>query len=263
MQYVGFTVFPLVGAGLSALGAKVHLAETNEKDTPYFTKYNLPAVFMMLMCTIEVLLLFFFFDREQDERKVEQVKRQIAADKAAMEEAKAQDTNAPDIEAQPRALVSSIASCALKLTLEDAVLLCLMLLNISSKGSIAVYETLGASYGYNSVHMSTITLSALFSGAGACGTLTLLSFQFLCKWFNDVQLILGGMLIMIIAGALLVDSGVRKRVLYRPLHLMECVPQAGVTPSMFYASVVLMYTIGYPIGHTAGTHVRTTCVLCS
>jgi hypothetical protein len=48
-------------------GDKVHLAEANEKDTPYFPKYNLPTVLVVFMYLIEVLLLCFFFDREQDE----------------------------------------------------------------------------------------------------------------------------------------------------------------------------------------------------
>jgi formate-dependent nitrite reductase membrane component NrfD len=58
MQYVGFTVMPVVGSALSVLGQSMHTT-----GVPYFTQYSVPAIFMLLMSLAAVVLLFTVYDK--------------------------------------------------------------------------------------------------------------------------------------------------------------------------------------------------------
>jgi hypothetical protein len=53
----------------------------------------------------------------------------------------------------------------------------MFLLNISTKGSIAVYETLAAQIGLIDYQMSSLALGAMISGAGFVGFCQLLLFK--------------------------------------------------------------------------------------
>lgn len=65
----------------------------------------------------------------------------------------------------------------------------MFLLNIATKGSISVYETLGAQIGLVDYNMSTVALGALVSGAGAVGFCQLLLFTSLwTKYFSGIFL---------------------------------------------------------------------------
>ena len=66
-----------------------------------------------------------------------------------------------------------------------AVIIGMCLLNVTTKGSIAVYETLGAQIGLIDYNMSTVVLGALVSGSGAVGFCQLLLFpRFWTKYFS-------------------------------------------------------------------------------
>lgn len=59
--------------------------------------------------------------------------------------------------------------------------------------------------------------------------------RLLCRHYNDIQLVLGGVSLMILTCLVLAIP-----------------PQAGATGlHVFIAAVFMMYSIGYPIGHTA------------
>ena len=65
------------------------------------------------------------------------------------------------------------------------VIIGMCLLNVATKGSISVYETLGAEIGLLDYKMSTVTLGALISGSGAVGFCQLLLFpKFWTKHFS-------------------------------------------------------------------------------
>jgi hypothetical protein len=59
----------------------------------------------------------------------------------------------------------------------------MFLLNISTKGSIAVYETLAAQLGLIDYGMSSVALGAMISGAGAVGFCQLLLFKHIWSRF--------------------------------------------------------------------------------
>lgn len=63
---------------------------------------------------------------------------------------------------------------------------------------------------------------------------SLLSMRVLCRYFNDVQIVLGGMVVMIVACMMFVGK-----------------PEGPSGLPLFMWAVFLMYSIGYPIGHTA------------
>ena len=76
---------------------------------------------------------------------------------------------------------------------------------------------------------------SLFAICGAIGVASLLSMRLLCRHFDDVQLVLGGMTLMILTCATLAFP-----------------TQAGPAGlRLFVGAVFLMYSVGYPIGHTA------------
>lgn len=108
------------------------------------------------------------------------------------------------------------------------------LLNMSTKGTIACFETLGAKYAMTNFDFTSAEAGSTFATFGMVGVGSLLSMRIICRFFNDVQIVLGGMLVMISACVLLLPNSA----------------DAGGL-SLFMWSVFLMYSIGYPIGHTA------------
>ncbi len=66
----------------------------------------------------------------------------------------------------------------------------------------------------------------------------------ICRYFNDVQIVLGGMAVMIVACLMFVPS-----------------PAGASGLPMFLWAVFLMYSVGYPIGHTAVSFEGAVCVL--
>ena len=108
------------------------------------------------------------------------------------------------------------------------------LLNMSTKGTIACFETLGAAYAMTHFSMTSANAGAVFATFGSIGVVSLLSMRVICRFYNDVQIVLGGMSVMIIACLLFVPA------------------PAGISGlPMFLWAVFLMYAVGYPIGHTA------------
>lgn len=66
----------------------------------------------------------------------------------------------------------------------------------------------------------------------------------ICRYFNDVQIVLGGMGVMIVACMMFVLN-----------------PSGRSGLPLFLWAVFLMYSVGYPIGHTAVSAWTTTAVL--
>jgi ceroid-lipofuscinosis MFS transporter 7 len=124
------------------------------------------------------------------------------------------------------------------LTVYDCCILGCMLLNVSTKGSIASFETLGIAIAQE--HFASLTsgkAGAIVAGCGALGVASLLCMGRLEQVFTDVQLINGGMLVMV-AGIL-------------SLLTIEHVDSDRNSAWRYAAAMFLIYSIGYPIGHTA------------
>ena len=63
----------------------------------------------------------------------------------------------------------------------------------------------------------------------------MLNMRYLTRWFDDIQLISGGMAIMIVS----------------VLSLVGLESEAPNSPWIYYLAIGLLYGIGYPVGHTA------------
>ncbi|CAM9412963.1 unnamed protein product, partial [Ectocarpus sp. 8 AP-2014] len=107
------------------------------------------------------------------------------------------------------------------------------LLNVSTKGTISCFETIGAAYAIATFSLTSAEAGSMFATCGAIGVVALLSMRLLCKHFNDIQLVLGGMSFMTVTCAML------------------ALPPTFIGLNVFIAAVFLMYSVGYPIGHTA------------
>jgi ceroid-lipofuscinosis MFS transporter 7 len=110
-----------------------------------------------------------------------------------------------------------------------------MLLNVSTKGSIASFETLGVSIAQSHFQMMSARAGAIVAACGTVGVCALLSMGYLAVYFTDIQLITGGMVVMAagIASLTSLEEGVQNK------------------SWRFMLSMFLIYSIGYPVGHTA------------
>jgi MFS family permease len=106
------------------------------------------------------------------------------------------------------------------------------LLNIATKGTIAVYETMAVQYDIVLLHGSSMQTGLVVSISGALGAIVLFFFNQLTIRFSDFSLIVGGMTLMCLSCGILGFSN-------------------NFISAIFFISVAVMYTAAYPIGHTA------------
>ena len=79
-----------------------------------------------------------------------------------------------------------------------------LVLNIITKGSIGCYETLGVSYAETNLQLSGPKTGMVVAGCGLLGVVFLLSFKALGKLFDDVELILYGIGVMVLSCLLMI-----------------------------------------------------------
>lgn len=106
---------------------------------------------------------------------------------------------------------------------------------LSLQGAIGVFETLAVEYGSTHYRWEAFRTGRLVTLSGAVGFACLLSFSELLRRISDVNLVLVGMTVMVASCLLLV-----------PLT-----GAAQPSEGQFLGSILLMYGVGYPVGHTA------------
>ena len=121
------------------------------------------------------------------------------------------------------------------LTIYDCCILGCMALNVATKGSISSFETLGISIAESHFEMSSAHAATIVATCGTMGVFALLSMGYLSHYFSDIQLICGGMVIM--------ASGI--------MSLTTLADDTVNSEWIYMATIFLVYSIGYPIGHTA------------
>lgn len=186
--------------------------------------YTAPAYFMSLcvMFTIAMILTFF-----QGRVRHSTVKEQKKPSKR-------------------RTIVDEVANgrpwwlCGL--TVYDACILGCMLLNVSTKGTISSFETLGISYAESHFQMVSSRAGTIVASSGLVGVFALLAMGHFSKYFTDVQLIYGGMGIM--AFGIVSLAGFNETV-------EDGIDDKHNPTWRYVAAIFLIYAIGYPIGHTA------------
>lgn len=121
------------------------------------------------------------------------------------------------------------------MTVYDCCIFGCMLLNVSTKGSISSFETLGVSLAQSHFGMASARAGTVVASCGTVGVISLLSMGYLSKYVTDIQLICGGMVVM--------ASGILA---------LTTLEEDDSNPSWrFVLAIFMIYSIGYPIGHTA------------
>ena len=177
--------------------------------------YTAPAYFMFTICVITLgMLLTRFQDRQRlkTQKDKKKSKRRSAIDDMANR------------------------TTMIGLTTYDACILGCMLLNVATKGSIGSFETVGVNYAETFFDIMPASVGTYVGTCGTFGVIALLSMGAFATHFTDVQLICGGMLIMV--------AGIISLVF---------VPQAPDDNQSwrYLFAIFMVYSIGYPVGHTA------------
>jgi len=176
--------------------------------------YTATAYFMTLMVTTILVLISLYFQDRVRHQKPTEIKK-----------------------SQRRAAIDEHANMMTRfgLTIYDCCILGCMLLNVSTKGSIACFETLGISMAMSHFEMDSAVAGSIVATCGSLGVIALLSMGYLATFLSDIQLISGGMVVMAIG-----------------IISLAGLDEDGANPSWrFTLAIFMIYSIGYPIGHTA------------
>lgn len=213
VQYGGFTVTPFVGA---AFAHKYAVAENQYADMQMEKSlfvWNQYTAPAYFMSIMCIFALWLLYAVFEDRTR----------DKAAKKK-KSTDTND---------LASSLTWVGV--TVYDAAILGCMLLNVASKGCISCFETLGVNFALEHFDMDSATTGYAVSIFGVIGVIVLLNMGNIERYMSDVQMIVFGLIVMLCASATLIG-----------------ISENEAVPMWRYLTVLFMvYSIGYPIGHTA------------
>jgi MFS transporter, ceroid-lipofuscinosis neuronal protein 7 len=210
VQYGGFTVTPFFGALFNWL--------LYDKDYRCgilrLNMFTAPAYFMAAVTSMTLVVLALYF---KDRRHI-----QLEKDGKKSSKREAIEDYADSV------------TC-IRLSVYDCCIMGCMLLNIATKGSISSFETLGIAVAASHFDLSASHAAVIVALCGTFGVMALLSMGYVSNYFDDIQLIAGGMVVMTIGIASLttIKEGVQ-----------NATWRYGVAMFMIYA-------IGYPIGHTA------------
>jgi MFS transporter, ceroid-lipofuscinosis neuronal protein 7 len=179
--------------------------------------FTAPAYFMTAVCVFTIVLLMLYFKDRQRMTTVKDKKKMTAKQSAIAEVA-----------------LSNV--CFGFINTYEACILGCMLLNVSTKGSIGCFEALGVSFADRYVGMGSSTVGTIVACCGAIGVVALLCMGHLSTIMTDVQMICGGMIVMCFGTVSLAS--------------MEEDPDKA-SSWRYILSIFTVYSIGYPIGHTA------------
>ena len=237
IQYAGFTISPIFGSALMLLG---RLGSTSNH---YFV-FALPAYFVVLMVIFCLISLQFKFQDSLTNPTIPvPATLEVSDDSIYNILQPFQDQSLASSELHPSQVPVTLDHSVNEFNHNSntnqggnvmTIIFSVLLLNVTMKGSIAVYETLGAQIAIEDYGMSVTNLGVMISVSGAIGFVQLLLFKsFWVKYFTDIQLVLGGIGIMILAQFVIISYS-------QPASIDQ-----------YVSSTVLVYAIGYPIGHTA------------
>ncbi len=102
------------------------------------------------------------------------------------------------------------------------------------QGTISIFETLLIMFVTSQFQWEELQAGLVISGCGFLGMICLLQFGAFTKVFQDIDLIIYGVLIMILS-CICLDNTILP----------------AVTSWRLYLSLFLMFALGYPVGHTA------------
>uniref|UniRef100_A0A7S2V0P8 Major facilitator superfamily (MFS) profile domain-containing protein n=1 Tax=Fibrocapsa japonica TaxID=94617 RepID=A0A7S2V0P8_9STRA len=264
LQYAGFTVCPSLGAAFTLL-----LGDDTYSWGPFqVSKFSAPAYFHIGAALLGGLLLQFAFDnyiptarqRAKSRARAVSIRNRRSAGSRSVSFDSARSPRSPTVKSpmvqgseglelvatspQQRDSASSGTSATGSLTItntslvEDGLSMWKFMLawgfinNIATKGTIGAYETLGAEFAITALHFDSADTGFIFASFGFLGVLALLSMRYLCERFADVFLVFWGVFLMVVSCVL--------------FYLVHVTGTVG-----FSVAIFVMYSVGYPIGHTA------------
>lgn len=213
VQYGGFTVTPLFGALF------MYILQDNRYQFGFlfFDQYSAAAYFMALLSAGTLALVITKF---QNRNRSKPISSSRSSSRFSERDEVANQT---------------FLGC---MTVYDAALLGCMLLNIATKGSIGSFETLGISFAESHFNLEPEIAGIIVSFNGLIGVIALLSMGQLGRIFTDIQMIFGGIAVC----ALGIIS----------FSMLQSVEDGATNATWrYFVGILMIYGIGYPIGHTA------------
>jgi len=213
VQFSGFTVTPLVGAAISSFFA-------NDKHVIHVgiflvNAYTAPAYFMAILCIIILFLMSKYFrGRKRDPADTAKRMKRTPSDVRDF---------------------SVTRTCFNYLSTYEAALVACMFLNVISKGGISVFETLGVVIAGTHFNVANDNAGYFVGVCGILGVVSLLSMGKLARYLTDIQMTVFGLVVMGIG-------------MLNLINLSELEENATWRYCM---AILMVYSIGYPIGHTA------------
>uniref|UniRef100_A0A7S2K957 Major facilitator superfamily (MFS) profile domain-containing protein n=1 Tax=Leptocylindrus danicus TaxID=163516 RepID=A0A7S2K957_9STRA len=213
VQYGGFTVTPFIGAAFAHKydNAENQYADFNVEKRLFVWNQYTAPAYFMSLVCVMTLVMLYAVFEDR------------TRDKAAKKKSST-DSNE---------LANSLTW--LGITVYDAAILGCMLLNVATKGCISSFETLGVNFALEHFGMDSATTGYAVSIFGAIGVVALLNMGNIERYLSDVQMIVFGIVIMTCASATLI--GIREDQEYNM--------------GRYLFVLFMVYSIGYPIGHTA------------
>jgi len=280
VQFFAFTVLPLIGALLAALGK--HHTHTQPPPFPFSApflgklqvdEFSVPALALSVAAALNMLLLRYVFreddDPEDDFDATARASRSAPApvslggsaaggmykykqvfststpdaDIELMREAGPEGSRIlpgnrpgrPEVQADTASESGTSTSTEAATATASAVALATVggcVLNMSAEGAIGVYETISPSVAIDALHWSVSNVGINFAVFGILGVISIMTLPYLTRWFTDIDLMIGGMGLMIVSAVLMSNM-------------------TDLTNIHFGFALWLMYSTGYPIGHTA------------
>jgi len=213
LQYAGTAVTPFIGSFL----VYIYSDENNvvQKGLFLVNEYTAPAYFLMCMVMImSVLLLTVFTDRYKESKPAGARKSSRKIERERLQ--------------------NELVFFG-KFTRYDACLYGCMLLNTATKGTIACFETLGIEFAESHFSMYRANAGTIVACSGTIGVILILSIGKISQYLNDAEMVYGGISLVVVG--VVMNSFLS--------------PDADNPVWKFVIMILIIYGIGYPIGHTA------------
>lgn len=214
VQYGAFTVTPIFGSLF------IHLLGERRYEVGFFIfdQYSVAAYFMASLC---VVTLFLLLTRFQARYRTEPAERRISQRRKDQDELANRATR-------------------LGISVYNAALLGLMMLNIMTLGSIAAFETTGISFAASYFNLQPIVSGTIVSLSGVVGVCSLLNIGRMGNIMTDTQMLIGGNTIFAVA-----------TISFAPLQSVEMGTHNSIVHYSF--AMFVIFGFGYPIAQSALT----------
>ena len=234
VQYAGFTVTPFLGAFYAhVMGDAAFWVGPIWVTSFTLASYSLTAIAVVLFVCLQTVFVDYVPVRDRPKKPAKPVA--AAAEAAAAEAAAAPNASTSVQVAAAAAELNGASNGDNTKKLWSEVDWCLfagLALNVATKGSVGVFETVGVPVAKHRFGVSAAVAGYSVSGCGALGT-ALLAYGMkpLSAKHSDALLMAVGVAIMAISCTLLMSP--------------------STSSAVYLAAIFAMYATGYPLGHTA------------